>query len=116
MKVDLDEVMAIAHKTALKSPCRYKVSCLLIDRKGNIVATGYNHRALNGNRMGRHTIHAEVDAISKGITKPAPNLTAFIYRAHSGNRITPCSACSSLLKAYGINRIYYTWDGSWKED
>ena len=48
MKYDLDEIMAVAVKTALKSPCKYKISCILVDDNGKIVAfipfhSGYTH-------------------------------------------------------------------------
>jgi len=111
MKYDLDEIMAVAVKTALKSPCKYKISCILVDDNGKIVATGFNHFALNGRRMGKPTVHAESDALNK-IMKPSNNITAFIYRKNSRN-INPCPACKSLLKAYGVKRVFCTSDKGW---
>lgn len=111
MKVDLDLVMMTAKKTAEKSPCRFKVSCILVDRKGNIVATGYNHHSINSKRMGRWTVHAEVDALNK-VRKPSNNLIAFIYRLRS-KKINPCESCSTLLKSYGINTVYCTNEDNW---
>ena len=112
MAFDLDEIMDVATREASKSDCKYKVSCILVDRKGNIVAKGYNHHSVGG-KMGKWTVHAEMDAISSGIMKPSRNLIAFIYR-RNGRIIHPCEACKALLKAYGITTIYHTNDESWE--
>jgi deoxycytidylate deaminase len=101
----ITDLVATASKVAQKSPCRYKVSCILVDDSGNIVATGYNHHG-NGRKMGKPTIHAEMDALSK-VRKPSTNLTAFIYRKN-GRIITPCKACQVLLDAYGIKTVWHT--------
>jgi pyrimidine deaminase RibD-like protein len=58
MQIDLDEVFEVAHKTAMKSPCRFKVSCILVDKRGRLVAKGHNHWS-TGNKMGRRTVHVE---------------------------------------------------------
>jgi cytidine deaminase len=108
MKIDLDEIIEVARKTALKSTMRYKISCVLVDKKGNVVATGYNHRSNGSKRMGNNSIHAEVCAINSiKLKKPSNNIVAFIYREH-GNRISPCHSCSELLKSYGITTIFCT--------
>lgn len=113
MNVDLDKIMQVASQTADKSDCKYKIACILCDKSGNIVAKGYNHHSIQSGRYGRWTIHAEIDAISKGIKKPSTNLVAFIYRRH-GRVIHPCETCKALLKAYGIKIIYHTNDESWE--
>lgn len=98
-------MIGLAEKVANKSKCRYKVSCILVDRSGKVVATGYNHHS-NGRTMGKYTIHAEMDALNK-VRKPSGNLTAFIYRKN-GKIITPCKACQKLLDAYGISVVWHT--------
>jgi len=108
MKIDIEHIMDIARKTATKSTMKYKVSCVLVDRRGRVVATGYNHRCTNGRCMGNHSVHAEADALSKVKKIPdGSNLTAFIYRMNS-KAIDPCSACEKLLKAYGIENVFCT--------
>lgn len=111
MKYDLDEIMTVAVKTASKSPCKYKISCILVDDNGKIVATGFNHFSINSRKMGKPTVHAEADALNK-VMKPSNNITAFIYRKNSRN-INPCPACRSLLKAYGVKRVFCTSDMGW---
>ena len=113
VRFDLEKIMNIARQTADKSPCKYKVSCVLCDNKGNIIATGYNHPSTRSGRLGKWTVHAEIDALSKGIRKPSNNLIAFIFRKH-GRIIHPCDTCKALLKAYGINHIYHTNDATWE--
>ena len=110
--VRLSELIEIASKVAQKSSCRYKVSCILVDKSGKVVATGYNHHG-NGRSMGKPTIHAEMDALSK-VRKPSSNLTAFIYRKN-GKIITPCKACQKLLDAYGIEVVWHTAGNNGKE-
>lgn len=109
MKYDLDLIMDVAKKTASKSLCRYKVSCVLVDERSRIVSMGYNHWSTS-NKMGRRTVHAELDAI-RGIKKmKKSNLYAFIYRCGAGGatrNINCCDACRSLMKAYGIEKIFY---------
>lgn len=114
MKVDLDEILEVAIKTAKKSTMRYRVSCVLVDNRGRVVATGYNHMATNGRSMGHWSVHAEADALSKVKKIPdGSNLTAFIYRKNS-RAIDPCPSCEKLLKAYGIERIFCTHENMWK--
>lgn len=110
MKYDLEDIITVAKKTSDKSPCKYKVSCVLVDNRGNIVATGYNHYS-NARKMGKWTVHAEVDALNK-VRKPSYNLVAFIYRRNS-RKINPCEACGKILASYGIKTVYCTNEDSW---
>lgn len=102
----ISEIMQIAERVARKSTCRYKVSCVLVDDNGEVVATGYNHHSSSGRKMGKPTVHAEMDALSK-VRKPSTNLTAFIFRKN-GRIITPCESCKALLEAYGIKAVWHT--------
>jgi len=76
-----------------------------VDKSGKIIAKGYNHHG-NTRKMGKYTIHAEVDALNK-VRKPSTNLTAFIYR-NKGKIITPCESCQKLLDVYGITTIWHS--------
>ncbi len=112
---DLIKILHLAHKTAMKSDCKYKVSCILTDNRGKIISTGYNHYSFNGNKLGKYTVHAEMDAILQKIHKPSKNLIAFIYRKNS-RIITPCDACSKLLSTYGIKTIWFTNGTGWERE
>jgi deoxycytidylate deaminase len=103
---NINVLFETAQKTAEKSPCKFKVSCVLVDSRGNVVATGYNHHGNRRNKLGQWSIHAEADALNK-VRKPSTNLTAFVYR-RGAKIITPCATCTELLKSYGIRTIWHT--------
>lgn len=110
MRFDPNKIHEVAHRTALKSSMRFKVSCVLVDSRGRIVSVGYNHRCA-GTRLGRYSVHAEKDALDK-VTKPAPNLYAFVYRLN-GRPINCCDGCMAMMKAYEIRGIYYMTSEGW---
>lgn len=103
---NIDNIIKLCQKTAMKSPCKYKVSCVLVDRNGNVVSTGFNFMSVNSKKYGTFSIHAEMNALSK-VRKPSNNLTAFIYRKN-GRPIHPCPTCLNLLRAYGIKNIWHS--------
>jgi len=103
MSNTISDLMIVAKRTASKSPCKHKVACILVDDRGNIVSKGYNHFSSRSKILGKNTIHAECDAVSK-VRKPSSNLTAFLYR-HNNNPIHSCNCCATLLKAYGIKEV-----------
>ena len=104
--IDINKILTACIRAAKKSPCKYKVSCVLVDNRGRIVATGFNFTSTNSKRYGTFSIHAEMQALSK-VRKPSTNLTAFIYRKN-GRMITPCHSCAVILKAYGITTVWHT--------
>ena len=93
-------------KKARQSPAHVKVACILIDRRGHIVAIGYNHFGNGRGLMGRHMIHAERDALDR-VRKPSPELTMVLVRRHR-KLITPCDSCMKLINAYQIKTIIHT--------
>jgi tRNA(Arg) A34 adenosine deaminase TadA len=103
MKYDLDKIMTVAVREAKKSSMKHRVSCVLVNDDGDIISKGHNHHSEGSKRLGRRTVHAEVDAL-KGIRKPSSNLVAFLYR-HNNNVIHSCKCCEELLRAYGITKI-----------
>jgi deoxycytidylate deaminase len=106
MLPSLSEITKDGERIASKSQIRVKVACLLYDRRtGKLVATGYNKLGTR-NLNGRHSVHAEVDALRK-IRKPSYNLVMVLYRK-GGILITPCHACMVWIRAYGITEVYYT--------
>jgi len=103
MTISFNELIKLAELVADKSDVKHKVACILIDEKGDIVATGYNHHSYNSKRLGKRTIHAEMDALSK-VRKPSKNLTMLLYR-DKNKPINPCACCTVLIKAYGIKKV-----------
>lgn len=104
-RMNIQNLIKVAEKTTNKSECHVRVSCLLVDKSGRIIAKGYNHHG-KGRKMGKWTVHAEMDALNK-VRKPSSNLTAFIYR-DKGKIITPCDSCQKLLDAYGITTVWHS--------
>jgi len=96
-----------AEKIANKSPCNIKVSCIIFDDKNRIISEGYNHESNHSKRYGLKSIHAEIDALTKGV-KRTNNLKALVYREHR-RPINPCPVCEQLLKSFGITKIYCTF-------
>jgi deoxycytidylate deaminase len=98
-------LLAVAEREALKSTLRVKVSFILFDYKGRVVAKGYNHLSGKGH-MGRHSKHAEKMALDQ-VRKPSPNLDGLLFRK-GNHRITPCAGCKALIEAYKIRKVYYS--------
>jgi deoxycytidylate deaminase len=114
MKIDLDKILEVAVQTASKSQCHIKVSCILVDKRGKIVAKGFNHWTNHNEfKLGKRTVHAEMDALNQ-VRKPSNNLVAFIYRKNA-KKINPCEPCSKLLKSYGITNVFCTNSECWEK-
>lgn len=99
----------------------------IIVRKNKIIGVGWNskksspiqkiynvHRTTEDRQydveLQSNCIHAETSAICDALRRYNGNLnkcSIFIYRTNKG-LCKPCSACSKMLKDYGINNIYYT--------
>ena len=103
----LRRLMLHAKMLAAKSECNIKVSCIIFDDKYKVVSTGYNHISNNSKRYGLKSIHAEIDALTKGV-KRTNNLSALVYRKDR-KPINPCNVCEKLLKSFGIKKIYCTF-------
>lgn len=103
MQYSITEILELAKQTARKSDVKYKVACILVDKRGRVVSVGYNHHSVNSKRLHQYTIHAECDALNK-VRKPSTNLTAFLYRENN-NPIHMCHCCATLMKAYGITEV-----------
>ena len=87
-------------KTAQKSPCRYQVAAAALDKKGRVVAMGFNKPRLFKKGGG---IHAEIDALRK--SSPQISMLVLYRVGRSGHAlpIHPCPACYRLLSKLGIH-------------
>jgi len=104
--MDIERLLKRAAKIADRSDAHVKVAFLLIDKRGRVVASGYNHFSIGRGRLGHPMVHAEAHALNK-IRKPSTNLWGLLYRRH-GKLITPCESCQKLLTAYGIKTVIHT--------
>lgn len=87
------------HRTALKSPCTYKVSAIALTKKGNILGYSYcNHRF---NRYGGG-IHAEQALIKRYGSRIDTILIMTVNKNGGILPIEPCEVCSKLADKLGI--------------
>ena len=65
------------------------------------------------------TIHAELSAILNCHRQDLAGSDIYIYRETKNGTLgisKPCKDCYKLIKSLGIKNIYYTGDGSYKEE
>lgn len=101
----------IAISLAKKSDESFKFGALVCDKKGRIVATGYNRHTTHP-RYGSgpyKMLHAEGNALwsceKLGINPKG--LVMYVFRERS-NLSKPCEYCTKLLKKHGIAKVYYS--------
>jgi len=93
------DIIPIAKKKALKSECRYKVSAIGVNAKGEVIASCTNRRRFS--KLGG-SIHAEMQ-----VMKTAPKSLSTIILCRVGKRgllrpIDPCIVCSTKAKELGV--------------
>lgn len=107
----------LAKKLATKSThTKHHVGCVI----------AYNNKvwSMGFNKMKTHTksnhafkmIHAEVDAFIGRNRRIFAGCDAYVYRqTKNGNpaMAKPCEACEKVLRAEGIETVYYTTDGGY---
>ena len=88
-----------AIKKANKSVCRFKISAIGINRKGEVIYTSHNKPRFVRKAGG---VHAEEEVIKKA----GPSLYAiYIIRVNKQGGllpIDPCPKCKELAKKYGV--------------
>lgn len=90
-------ILTRAIKTALRSPCRYKVVAIGLDSKNRLISI-----ATNSHRFTNRGYHAEERLIAK-----SPKSLSKIILGRVGSTgellpIHPCKTCSKLLEKYSI--------------
>jgi tRNA(Arg) A34 adenosine deaminase TadA len=111
---------------ALKSHLNYKVGCILLDRKGNIVSRGYNigrtHplQAAYARKVNEHHkiyLHAEIHALVKCRVDPYHAVVIRIGKLGVVRGSRPCPICTYGLRVAGVKRITYAEkDGTIREE
>lgn len=97
--------MRLALKVAEKGKHDYYPMGAVVIRRGAVISTGFNHRA----------IHAEESAIGRRNVEGCDIYIARKTRALDGRpgKSKPCPKCMMLLKLRGIrNAFYFENDGS----
>ena len=88
---------------------RFKMSCVITDKRGNVISVGWNkyktHPTLGGGNFGY--IHAECDALLKAFKVNKVAYRAIVYRRNH-NLSKPCTSCMEKLTRYGIKEVIYS--------
>lgn len=104
----MEQYFDIAIKKAQKSSCRYKISAIGFNRKGDMIAS-----VTNQPRFGKEAggLHAEARLIRENGTKKIR--TILICRTNKKGTILPikpCERCQKLADAHGIKIISVSED------
>lgn len=103
----------------------FKVGAVIV--QGNrIISLGWNdqHKTHPGiKRYGGNalqTLHAEAMAILRARHKAnLKGAKMYVYRAIKDGTLAnarPCATCQNIMKAFGINRMYYTIHNGWASE
>jgi tRNA(Arg) A34 adenosine deaminase TadA len=94
-----DAIQLLALKKASQSSCRFKVSAIGFNRKGDLIGTAVNQHRISKPGC---SIHAEIALIKK----MGRNLsTIIICRTNKTGGILPihpCKTCANIASRYGI--------------
>lgn len=106
-----DEYELLARKLATFSDVKYHRHGCVVVKKGQVIATGYNHHV----RDDKTTIHAEMHAISKlKKTEDLRNCDLYVVRIGTDKMnwplkySRPCTICSDFVIKHGVRRVFYS--------
>lgn len=96
------QIEEIAIKKAEQSYCKYRVSAVGLDKKGNVIGT-----ACNRPRFCKYggSIHAEENLIGRYKGNLHTIIICRISDNGSVKPIDPCERCQKLAKKYGIKIV-----------
>lgn len=114
------------HKCVDKSEHKqFKVGCVILDKKGNVIAEGYNQKkthpmqykyAERNNREKKIYLHAEISALVKCRAEPHEIIVVRVKKDGSYGLAKPCPICMSAIMESGIKNIVYSTDeGTFEE-
>lgn len=98
---------------------QHKVSAVVV--KGNrVLSTGFNKDKTHPASWHYFkSTHAEFDAIRKVPREQLKDTTIYVFRATKDGSPAlsrPCPTCFEMIKAFGIKKICYTDNNSFKEE
>ena len=96
----MQEIINLAKKKAGQSSCKYKVSAIALNSKGEIIATAVNkHGQHNTHYRGKH---AEIECMSKCKSTPTSMIICRVNPKGELMAIEPCDTCRKMLEKKGI--------------
>lgn len=107
-----DETGLIAVEVANKSTHKFKLGAIICNRRGKVVAHGYNDPRKGSTKWGSGkfmTLHAEGAALmmASKLNIDVSGMTMYIFR-ENGNTSKPCPSCQALLHKAKIKKVYYS--------
>lgn len=100
-----------ASRLARKSTMTHKHGAIIVI-KDTIISTGYNQTFEH--MCHRHSIHAEVDAISKVKSKSLNEAELYVVRIGCKSMefplkySKPCCDCQKVIEKYGVGKVFYS--------
>ena len=110
-------VLAHAMDVAERSPLvRFHTGCVIVDKKGRIIATGWSHRSETRMASTPFSIHAEHHALRRAGVDVSGGTAVIATKSRKGNwtNSKPCPECARLLRAAGIENVIHTTSEGWR--
>lgn len=109
------KLFELAKRVSLKSPSRFKLGCILVD-KSRVVSVGFNnmHKSHPKIKTYGNFIHAETHCLLGLSYQETKGKTLYVYRADRwGNTANskPCPVCYETMKIAGIKHLFYSIKG-----
>ena len=121
------EILDYALELSKKSSMYYKHGSVIVDKKGNIISTGYNKflcfpiekiKVFDKHTNVKISKHAEEMALKNADPKKLNGAKLYVIRwsTNDGNIVftnsKPCKRCTSIIetciKKFGLKVVYYT--------
>lgn len=121
------EILYYAQELSKKSTMQNKHGSVIVDKKGNIISTGYNQilfvpkdkiKIYNKNTNIKISKHAEEVALKNADPRKLNGAKLYVIRWTTSNGDTiftnskPCKRCTSIIetciKRFGLKVVYYT--------
>lgn len=117
-----DPFLKLAAREALQSEYKnHKVGCIITDRKGTVISTGFNKKWHSHpkqkeyeKKAGIHKrsfIHAEIHALVRAARSNKIPYAIYVARVTGGGNIglsRPCAVCTLAIKEAGIKEVKFT--------
>jgi cytidine deaminase len=101
----MNDLVEMAMKKAQQSGCKFKISAIALDKRGDVIATAVNRPRFNREGGG---VHAEMVALQKGGRKVHSMIICRVGNSGDLLPIEPCDQCKRVLdkkrvKVYSIS-------------
>lgn len=111
----------LAKRMAQKSPSRYQLGAVVLNKRGHIISTGNNDMTKTHpkHKTWGNFVHAELDALLGLNPQDTKNGTVYVYRETRNGELAnarPCPICEKAIRLYKIRKICYTVSGGYKEE